>query len=146
MKYLICGLGSIGKRHLENLLKLGVNSSEIGVLRRRQATNALGDKFLEKYPSIAVFHNLAKALREKPEAVFVTNPTALHIKAALKAAESGCHLFLENIIPKLPQTETWFDSLCLIKKSHRRFEKILFRSSIGKSPTCHPVLDTGSSF
>ena len=97
MKFLICGLGSIGKRHLENLLKLGIDSRDLGVMRR-QESNALGDKFLEKYPSIVVFHNLAEALDKKPKAIFITNPTALHIKVALKAAKSGCHLFLEKPI------------------------------------------------
>lgn len=95
MKYLICGLGSIGKRHLENLLKLGVDGRQIGVLRRRSA-NALGDKVLENYPEIKIYHNLDQALKQKPLAVFVTNPTALHIPAALKAAKSDCHLFIEK--------------------------------------------------
>lgn len=34
--------------------------------------------------------------RWKPDAVIISNPTALHMQVALPAAEAGCHLLLEK--------------------------------------------------
>ena len=41
---------------------------------------------------------LDAALAHEPDAVIVTNPTALHIDVAIPAAEAGCHLLLEKPI------------------------------------------------
>jgi len=42
---------------------------------------------------------LAEALsRHKPDAVIVSNPTALHLDVAIPAAEAGCHLLMEKPI------------------------------------------------
>ncbi|PIP73767.1 MAG: hypothetical protein COW88_00855 [Candidatus Lloydbacteria bacterium CG22_combo_CG10-13_8_21_14_all_47_15] len=95
MKFLICGLGSIGKRMAENLEQLGYQCGEIGFYRTRKGTPNFGDDFIKshraKHP---IFHDIASALRQKPEVVFVMNPTSLHIPTAIAAAEAGCHLFI----------------------------------------------------
>ncbi len=90
MKFLIAGLGSIGRRHFRNLIALG--EKDIILLRTRKAT--LPDDELEGYP---VETDLAKALkRHKPDAVIVANPTSLHLDVAIPAAEAGCHILLEK--------------------------------------------------
>jgi len=94
IKYLICGLGSIGKRHCENLLSLGVKQNEIAILRR-QNSNPFGDVYL-KEKNFQVFTDLKKALSQKPDAVFITNPTSLHISVALESVKAGCHIFIEK--------------------------------------------------
>ncbi len=90
MKFLIAGLGSIGRRHFRNLVALG--ETDIVLLRTRKAT--LPDDELAGYPVEA---DLAEALKKhKPEAVVVANPTSLHLEVAIPAAEAGCHILLEK--------------------------------------------------
>ena len=90
MKFLIVGLGSIGRRHFRNLQALG--EQDLVLLRSHQST--LPDAELEGFP---VETDLAEALRKhKPEAVIVANPTSLHMDVAIPAARAGCHILLEK--------------------------------------------------
>jgi predicted dehydrogenase len=89
LKFLIAGLGSIGRRHLQNLLALG--QRDIVLFRTHQGT--LSDPEIEAFPTET---NLSQALDQRPDAVIVSNPTALHLDVAIPAAEAGCHLFLEK--------------------------------------------------
>jgi predicted dehydrogenase len=91
MKFLIAGLGSIGRRHLHNLLALG--EQDIVLYRSFQST--LPD---DEYSGFAVETDLNSALAYHPDAVIVANPTALHLQVALPAIEAGCHLLLEKPI------------------------------------------------
>jgi predicted dehydrogenase len=89
MKFLIAGLGSIGRRHLRNLLALG----ERDVLLYRTDHSTLPDDELEGLP---VENDLQAALAHKPQAVIIANPTALHLDVAIPAAQAGSHLLLEK--------------------------------------------------
>jgi predicted dehydrogenase len=89
LKILIAGLGSIGRRHLRNLLALG----ERDIILYRSGRSTLPDGELEPYP---VFHDLGQALDQKPEAVIIANPTAVHLDVAIPAAEAGCSILLEK--------------------------------------------------
>jgi len=92
MKFLIAGLGSIGRRHFRNLIALG--EKDILLLRARRAT--LPDHELEGYPLETDIHT---ALTEhKPDAVIVANPTSLHLDIAIPAAQTGCAILLEKPI------------------------------------------------
>ncbi|MGZ9165030.1 MAG: Gfo/Idh/MocA family protein [Anaerolineales bacterium] len=92
MKTLIAGLGSVGRRHLRNLLALG--EKDVILLRSHHAS--LPDDELEGYP---VETDLQEALsKHNPDAVIVANPTALHLDVAIPAAESGCAILLEKPI------------------------------------------------
>ena len=51
---------------------------------------------LERKYNLTTFTSLDEALARKPSAVFICNPSSLHIPVALAAAEAGCHLFLEK--------------------------------------------------
>ncbi len=92
MKFLIAGLGSIGRRHFRNLIALG--EKDIVLLRTRKAT--LPDDELAGYPVETDIHEALK--KHKPTAVIVANPTALHLDVAIPAAEAGCHILLEKPI------------------------------------------------
>lgn len=90
MKFLIAGLGSIGRRHFRNLISLG--ETEILLLRTHKAT--LPDDELAGYP---VLTDLQDALiGHKPEAVIIANPTALHLDIAIPAAQAGCSILMEK--------------------------------------------------
>jgi predicted dehydrogenase len=92
MKFLIAGLGSIGRRHFRNLLALG--ETDIVLYRTNKAT--LPDDELAGYP---VENDFAEALKKhKPDAVIVSNPTSLHLDVAIPAAEAGCAILLEKPI------------------------------------------------
>jgi YrbI family 3-deoxy-D-manno-octulosonate 8-phosphate phosphatase len=102
MKFLIAGLGSIGRRHLRNLVALG--EQDILLYRTRQST--LPDQELFGYP---VETDLTAALAHHPDAVIVANPTSLHLDIAIPAARAGCHILLEKPIShsfdRLPELE-----------------------------------------
>ncbi len=89
MKYLIAGFGSIGRRHFRNLLTLG--ERDLLVYHTHQST--LPEDELEGFP---VENDLRAALAYQPDAVIVSNPTALHMDVAIPAAQCGCHLLIEK--------------------------------------------------
>ncbi len=91
MKILIAGFGSIGRRHFQNLLSLG----EKDILFYRSRKSTLPDESLSGF---RVEEDLEKALAQKPDAVVISNPTALHLDVAIPAASQGCHILLEKPI------------------------------------------------
>ncbi|MEJ2608105.1 MAG: Gfo/Idh/MocA family oxidoreductase [Anaerolineales bacterium] len=92
MRFLISGLGSIGRRHLKNLVTLG----QTDIVFHRTGKSTLPDDELAGYPAES---DLSEALeRWSPDAVIVSNPTALHLEVAVPAARAGCSLLLEKPI------------------------------------------------
>ncbi|OGC22517.1 hypothetical protein A2291_07335 [candidate division WOR-1 bacterium RIFOXYB2_FULL_42_35] len=89
MKFVIVGLGSIGRRHLKNLIALG----EKDIILCRSKLSTLPDEELKDFPVVTSIH---EALKLKPDAVIISNPTALHLDVAIPAAEAGCHILLEK--------------------------------------------------
>jgi predicted dehydrogenase len=103
MKVLVVGLGSIGQRHVRNLRALLGRKVEISAYRVRMLTDVLTEDFeiecgsnVEEKYGIQVYGNLDRALSQKPQVVFVCNPTSFHLPVALSAARAGCHLFIEK--------------------------------------------------
>jgi predicted dehydrogenase len=90
MRFLICGLGSVGRRHLRNLVSLGIED----LILLRSGKSTLPDDELSSFPAE---RNLGEALeRWKPDAALVCNPTSLHMDIAVPAAVAGCHIFIEK--------------------------------------------------
>jgi predicted dehydrogenase len=89
MKIMIAGFGSIGRRHFHNLLELG----ERDILFYRTRRSTLPDNETADFP---VETDLQAALAHRPQAVIISNPTALHLQVALPAARAGCHLMVEK--------------------------------------------------
>lgn len=92
MKFLVTGCGSIGKRHIRNLLAIGgieVFAHDIALEERNSAHEMFGVKVYEDYDD---------ALTLYPDAVIVATPTNAHTEPALKAVKKGCHLFIEKPI------------------------------------------------
>ncbi|MCP4479287.1 MAG: Gfo/Idh/MocA family oxidoreductase, partial [Planctomycetaceae bacterium] len=78
---IIIGLGSIGNRHLNNLMSLGL--SNLNVVRRSSNNN---QHF--KVPNrVGVVHDLETALSQKPDFAVVCNPSHLHAKTAIQCLE-----------------------------------------------------------
>jgi predicted dehydrogenase len=89
MKYLLAGFGSIGRRHFRNLLSFG--ERDIVVYHTQHSTLPI-----EELAGFAVESDLRAALSYQPDAVIITNPTALHLQVAIPAAQCGCHLLIEK--------------------------------------------------
>ena len=90
MKIAILGCGSIGRRHLRNLVTLGQTdllAFDPQLQAREQVLAETG---------IRVCATTADVWREKPDAVLITAPSNLHVPLALEAARNGCHLFIEK--------------------------------------------------
>ena len=89
MKILIAGLGSIGRRHLRNLIALG----EKDIILYRTGKSTLDDAELASFGS---YTDLNEALTQKPEGVIISNPSALHMDVALHAVRAGANLLIEK--------------------------------------------------
>jgi predicted dehydrogenase len=126
MKFLIAGLGSIGRRHFRNLVALG--EKDIVFLRTRKAT--LPDDELAGYPVETDIHDALK--KHKPNAVIVANPTALHLDVAIPAAEAGCAILLEKPIS---------DSLDRIDELQKAAQKSGSKILVGFQFRYHPTLN-----
>jgi predicted dehydrogenase len=125
VKTLICGLGSIGRRHLRHLAALG----ETDILLYRTGKSSLPDEDLAAYP---VETDLAAALAHKPDAVIIANPTALHLDVAIPAAQAGCHILLEKPIS---------NDLARVDQLSNAAEKSGSRILVGFQFRYHPALE-----
>jgi len=138
MKALIAGLGSIGQRHLRNLRALLGNRVEILAYRVRRQTHVLSPSMnsdasrnVEKEYSISVFDNLDSALAERPNVVFVCNPTSLHLQVALASVRAGCDVFIEKPVSNS------LDGTCELVRAAADLNQIVM---IGYQWRFHPCL------
>lgn len=130
MKFLIAGLGSIGRRHLRNLLALG----ERDILLYRTRRSTLPD---DELAGLTIETDLQSALAHHPDAVIVSNPTALHLDVAIPAAEAGCHLLLEKPISHSMER---LDELQAALQSGRRSDGLCPQVLVGFQFRYHPGL------
>jgi predicted dehydrogenase len=89
MKFLIIGLGSMGKRRIRNLQYLGhkeIIGFEINEDRQKEA--------FEKY-GVKSYSQISKSLEEKPDAIIISTPPDLHMKYAKIAIENNIPFFTE---------------------------------------------------
>jgi predicted dehydrogenase len=92
LRVAVVGLGSIGRRHLENLDRLGV--ARRVVVRRPRGANAA----FEPPGGVAVGHSLQDALGDRLDAAIICNPTSLHVETALEYLEAGVAVLIEKPI------------------------------------------------
>jgi len=138
LKFLIVGGGSIGKRHLGNLLSL---SQEVSVV---EPIKARAEEICKKY-DVKVYLKLSDALKEKYNAALVCNPNAYHISTAVEIARKGMHLFIEK--PLSDSLDGLGDLIELVQKnrlhtfmgsnfkfhpSFKLIKKLLGKNAIGK--------------
>jgi len=93
MNILVVGAGSIGKRHLKNLLHIGIDTSNLIVVEtrddRRAEVQSLG---LDN-----IFQSIDDAtLNHKIDAAIICSPTSLHIEHAIQLATNNVHLMIEK--------------------------------------------------
>ena len=103
MRILVAGLGAIGQRHARNLRAVCGDGLELLAYRRRLLPHVITEllqrddsRDVETELGIAAFDDLDAALAARPDAVFVCTPSSGHIDIAQRAADAGCHLFIEK--------------------------------------------------
>jgi len=84
-KILVVGYGSIGKRHVKNLLKFP--NISIIICTKQKFKSQKRKKF---------FSTIDECLNEKPSIAFITNESSYHVKTAIKLAKANLHLFIEK--------------------------------------------------
>ena len=121
-KILVIGYGSIGKRHVENLLS--ISNFEIIVCTKRDDISKL-----KKHAK--VYHTLKQCLKEKPDMGIIANETSLHVTTAIKLAKEGLDLFLEKPLS---------NSLKDVEKLHTIIKKKKLITQMGCNLRFHPCI------
>jgi len=89
-QFVVVGCGSIGRRHLGNLLRLGVRGAA-GVDPSSEQRKRVEAEF-----GVPTFRDLASALKDGADAALICSPSSLHLEHAIEAAQARCHLFIEK--------------------------------------------------
>jgi len=87
---LIVGSGSIGQRHIRNLKKIGI--SNIIALRSKKGHN----KKLPEDLKVIEVDGWDDAIEKKPDIAVISNPTSLHLEAALTISKHVKGVFIEK--------------------------------------------------
>ena len=137
LKILVVGYGSIGKRHLENLLKLGY--SDIIVCTKNPHAKKLTKK------GVKIVDSLKLAINEKPNVSIICNETSLHVSTAINLAKNNSHLFIEkpisnslkntNDLSKIVKQKKLFSMVGCNMRFHEGIKKIkslLEKNEIGR--------------
>jgi predicted dehydrogenase len=88
--FLVTGCGSIGRRHVENLLRLNagaVIAHDVLPERRRE---------MEKLFGVPTYADFEVALQSGVSVVFICNPTSAHLSTAIAALNADCDVFVEK--------------------------------------------------
>lgn len=86
---LVIGFGSIGNRHVQNLLALGIET--ITVLRRRSSNSHFSVP-----QQCGVVHDLGDAIANKPDFAIICTPSSQHVEVAAELLESGIPVLIEK--------------------------------------------------
>ena len=119
----IIGGGSIGQRHIKNLKQLGF--SNVTCLKRKEDEKFAGDH------GVKVITSYSEMISLKPKAVFICNPTSLHLESLEQAIAVGAHIFMEK--PLIHDK----DSLEKAKRVLKGHDKVFF---IGFMLRFHPLV------
>ncbi len=122
MKALVVGYGSIGNRHIENLIKLGFDDIILCTSRK---------DCMPIKKEMRVYDTLKNAMKEKPDVVIITNVTNQHVKTAIQLAKINCHLFVEKPLS---------DSLLGIEQLLRLVKRKKLITLIGCNMRFHPCI------
>lgn len=89
---IICGLGSIGRRHAANLRTL---RPEARITVWRQLSRKTAELELPD-PPVEVVYSRDDALSSSPQMALICNPAPFHVPTATALAEKGIHIFMEK--------------------------------------------------
>lgn len=141
LKLLVVGIGSIGRRHSDVLYSaLGCHNITIWDPVRSRA-----QEHAANYPGMQTVATLEEGLEQKPDAVFICSPPALHMKQAEMAIRAGCHVMVEKPlsidmpsierVKKLAEENGKMVSVALCNRYHKglqRIKEIVDSGKLGK--------------
>lgn len=87
MKIAVVGYGSIGKRHVKNLLS--IPNLEIIILTKQKIRNP-------KKNRVKIVNSFFDCIKEKPNISIIVNESSFHVSTAIKFAKEGIDLFIEK--------------------------------------------------
>ena len=91
MRFILIGAGSIGRRHLKNLLSLGHEAAAIADANPQRL-----DDLRASCPRARFTDSVDQALAEPADAALICSPPNFHVPQARQAAARGLHVFIEK--------------------------------------------------
>ncbi|HEV7218930.1 MAG TPA: Gfo/Idh/MocA family oxidoreductase, partial [Terriglobales bacterium] len=88
---LVAGSGSIGRRHIKNLHKLGARKLAACDPDPERMAPMVSEFSVEPFPDFS-----SALAATKPDAVFICTPPIHHVTQALQAVRSPAHVFIEK--------------------------------------------------
>jgi predicted dehydrogenase len=102
MRFILIGAGSIGRRHMQNLLTLGHEVAAIADANPQRL-----EELRAARPGAVCTTDAGKALAERADAVLICSPPNFHVPQARQAIQRGLHVFIEKpLAESLADTET----------------------------------------
>ena len=137
MKFLVIGLGSMGKRRIRNLKAINFESI-IGFDPREDRCKEASEKY-----SIKTFHDFEDAINQNPNVMIISTPPDLHMKYAKIALKKNIHFFTEasviqedmkQIITELKNSDVVGIPSCTLRYHPivQKINEILLAGDIGK--------------
>lgn len=95
MKFLVVGCGSIGQRHIRNLIELGISRDDIYVCDRDESR--LRAEVVDKL-DVKNYYTDYENIKDKFDAVLITLPNSLHLRVYRKLKNNAEYFFIEKPI------------------------------------------------
>jgi len=91
MRFVVLGAGSVGRRHLRNVLSLGHQVAAVC-----DPDLAKLEELRTIVPGVHMTQDETEALGQQADAALICSPTSLHVRQARKAVQQGLHVFIEK--------------------------------------------------
>jgi predicted dehydrogenase len=114
---LVIGYGSIGRRHILNLLKY--TNFKILLLSKRKKISKNDFKGISQNilsSRLEISHSLEKSLLLNPKIAFISNETSKHISVGIKLAKKGIDIFIEKPLSNSSNGIKQFEKIIIDKK------------------------------
>ena len=108
-KVLVCGYGSIGKRHVRTVQKL-IPGVEIAILRSNPNTTQNQSRDRE-------FTDVERALNWTPDCIIIANPAPFHVELALNSLRQSIPTFIEKPLGSGHESKEHFIELLNLEQS-----------------------------
>jgi predicted dehydrogenase len=139
MKFLIIGLGSMGKRRIRNLLSLGIEKSKIHVF---DVNNDRVELASQNY-GVEKHYSVDSELLSTVDSIIISTPPDQHHEYAMLAVDNKKHCFIEASVINFNHQELFEKALqnnvtlfpsctMLFYPAPRRIKEIIMSGTIGK--------------
>jgi predicted dehydrogenase len=141
LKSLVVGYGSIGSRHVKNLL--AIPNMEVIICTKRKGIEKIEKK-------CQIFKTLNEALKQNPDFAIIANVSNLHIPTAIQIAKKGIDIFIEKPLSNSTKGIKELEDLVRKKKlitmmgcnlrfhkSIKKIKELISNNEIGKIISVH---------